>query len=413
MFENKNYLLSIFLISVLFFMVAFISNIQNPVGLVIKQYSSSNILSQLGNFSIYIAYFFVGIPAGIILSKWGYRKTLFLSLIMGVVGFTAMILGCNLYEINPMLFFIIYLLGTFISGCCVCIINTVVNPFANKLGSGGNKGNQLIQFGTFTSSLAAIFVSILCGHYLGSIASSSISNLIPIFLFEAIILIIILFFIYFMDIDESNDFKENKEKISYFGALKYPHFLFGLIAIFCYLGVEVGVPNICNLYLVNEFGLETIVAGGIVSLFYFFMMFGRLCGFFIGSKISSNKMLKYASLIGSILIILSIISPLNILFPLFTVSTSLAISIIYLPIGVFFIIIGGLFFSIMWGSLFNLAIKGLGKYTENASGILMVMLCGGGILPLIQAFIVDLSGSYLLSFIFGFNTINLYIMVFY
>lgn len=167
----------------------------------------------------------------------------------------------------------------FYSGCCVCIINTAVNPFANKLGSGGNKGNQLIQFGTFTSSLAAIFVPILCGHYLGSIASSSISNLIPIFLSEAIILIIILFFIYFMDIDESNDFKENKEKISYFGALKYPHFLFGLIAIFCYLGVEVGVPNICNLYLINEFGLETVVAGDIVSLFYFFMMFGLLWDF--------------------------------------------------------------------------------------------------------------------------------------
>lgn len=87
-------------------------------------------------------------------------------------------------------------------------------------------------------------------------------------------------------------------------------------------------------------------------------------GFFIGSKISSNKMLKHASLIGSILIILSIISPLNILFLYLQLVRVWPFLLFIFQLEYFFIIIGGLFFSIMWGSLFNLAIKGLGKYTE-------------------------------------------------
>ena len=302
---NKNYISSLLIIGILFFMIAFVTNLQNPIGVFIYQYNSSNFLSQLGNFSVYIAYIVMGIPAGIILSRLGYRKMIILSSSIGILGFFIMSVSCYYFDINPVLYFFIYLIGVFILGCCICMVNTVANPFANKLGDGGNKGNQLIQFGTFASSIAAIIVPILCGHVLGRVASIDIKNCIPIFILESIIFIILIIFIYFQNIDESDKLKVSNEEVSRFKPLKYPYFIFGIIAIFCYIGIEVGIPNICNLFLVNSLGLETIVAGSIISIFYVFMMFGRLCGFFVGSKISSHIMLKWGSFISIILFLIT------------------------------------------------------------------------------------------------------------
>ncbi|MDD4010171.1 MAG: MFS transporter, partial [Fermentimonas sp.] len=184
-----------------------------------------------------------------------------------------------------------------------------------------------------------------------------------------------------------NQVKKEKVKDKH-SALSFRHFILGIIAIFIYVGVEVGIPNIANLYMTTDaagggLGMAGGVAGSIVGLYWLLMLAGRLVGGSIGAKVSSKSMLTSTSLLGIILILLAIFLPATISITLFGA---------VVPIKVFFLVLGGLCTSIMWGSIFNLAVEGLGKYTEMASGIFMVMVCGGGILPYFQGLIADNAG---------------------
>jgi FHS family L-fucose permease-like MFS transporter len=131
------------------------------------------------------------------------------------------------------------------------------------------------------------------------------------------------------------------------------------------------------------------------------MLIGRLAGASLGSKVSSKTMLSFTSGLGLILIALAIFSPESIMVSLPVIQKSaagaLSFGLAEVPINAMFIVLVGLCTSIMWGGIFNLAVEGLGKYLAAASGIFMVMVCGGGLLPLLQGKIVDLT-SYLSSY---------------
>src|SRR6218665_3556186 len=143
--EKKNYVLPIAMMFALFFMIAFVTNLPNPMGVIVKrQFGASNFLSSLGNAANFIAYAFMGIPAGILLSKVGYKRTALLAIVVGFTG------GGIQYLSGQM--------GSFVCGFSMCMLNTVVNPMLNTLGGGGNKGNQLIQFGGSLNSIAATIV---------------------------------------------------------------------------------------------------------------------------------------------------------------------------------------------------------------------------------------------------------------
>ena len=140
--SKKNYALPIAMMFALFFMIAFVTGLQNPMGVIVKnQFGASNFLSQLGNLANFIAYACMGIPAGLMLSKIGYKKTALLAIVIGFAGVAITFISGQAES------FVIYLVGAFISGFSMCMLNTVVNPMLNELGGGGNKGNQLIQFG--------------------------------------------------------------------------------------------------------------------------------------------------------------------------------------------------------------------------------------------------------------------------
>jgi len=270
------------------------------------------------------------------------------------------------------------------------MLNTVVNPMLNTLGGGGNKGNQLIQFGGAINSIGATIVPVLVGYLIGDVSQATISNANPalylamgIFAFAFIVLLVV-------DIPEPRlglniNKKKTKDKHS---ALSFRHFVLGIIAIFIYVGVEVGIPNIANLYMTtsptaNGLGIAAGIAGSIVGVYWLLMLFGRLIGGSIGAKVSSRTMLTFASILGIVFVLLAIFLPTELSITLFG-------SVV--PLKVLFIILCGICTSIMWGSIFNLAVEGLGKYTEMASGIFMVMVCGGGILPLIQGAVADKAG---------------------
>ncbi|MBQ5926117.1 MAG: MFS transporter, partial [Paludibacteraceae bacterium] len=161
-----------------------------------------------------------------------------------------------------------------------------------------------------------------------------------------------------------------------------------IIAIFIYVGVEVGIPNIANLYMTTDRGMDTAVAGTIVGTYWFLMLIGRFIGASIGGYISSKSMLIATTTIATLLVICAIYLPQTMVnMPVFKSDISFGIEAV--PVNILLLILCGLCTSVMWGAIFNLAVEGLGKYTAAASGIFMMMVCGGGVLPLIQGWVAD------------------------
>jgi len=410
--SQKSYVLPIAIMFALFFMIAFVSGLQNPMGVIVKnQFGASNFLSQLGNFANFLAYAFMGIPAGLMLQKYGYKKTALSAIIVGLVGVSIIFLSGQVAN------FAVYLFGAFVSGFSMCMLNVVVNPLLNSLGSNQKRGNQLLQFGGSFNSLGATIVPVLIGYFMGSLeAGRTIDKANPALLVAMGIFVIAFFVLFFAQIPEPFiEKKEKEQKGKGIGALSFRHFVFGMIAIFIYVGVEVGIPNIANLYMTSNLAdgglyMDTTIAGTVIGTYWFLMLVGRLTGGIIGAKYSSRTMLTVVSTGAILFILAAILIPADVVVNMPVFRSDISFGFAEVPMSIMFLILCGLCTSVMWGNIFNLATAGLGKFTASASGLFMVMVVGGGILPAIQGGFADIAGfvnSYWivfagLSFIFYF-----------
>lgn len=396
--EKKNYTLPIVVMFFLFAMISFVTGFQNPFGVILKeQLSLSNFQSQLGNAANFIAYAFMGLPAGMILQKKGYRFSAIMAVLVGLVGVVLMFLSSYLEDES---IFGVYLCGAFVAGFSMCMLNTVVNPMLNTLGGGGKKGNQLIQFGGATNSLAATICPVLVGYLMGdnikecTLVDARTALYIAMAIFAVAFIVLVLSKLPEPILEEikNNKDKGKEDKVSLSGVFKFSHYIGGVVAIFLYVGIEVGIPNIANLYMTNELGIPAAVAGSLVGMYWLLMLVGRLLGGALGAKISSKTMLVAVSTVAIILLIASILVPADVTVSVPGVSSTLSFMSVEAPVSILFLILCGLCTSVMWGGIFNLAVEGLGKYTAVASGFFMVMVCGGGILPLIQGAVADAAG---------------------
>ena len=386
---------NVFAIAICFFlfaMISFVTGLQNPMGIIAKaQFGATNLMSQLGNAANFIAYAFLGLPAGFLLKGKGYKFTALAAVSVGFVG-----VGIS-YLSGVFGSFPVYLLGAFVSGFSMCMLNTVVNPLLNTLGGGGNKGNQLIQLGGSLNSLAATIVPVLAGYLIGEVTEKTQVADVNLALFIAMAIFALAFvIILFSEIPEPEleaaaaAGKQEKESTMSLiqGALSHKNLVFGIIAIFLYVGIEVGIPNFVNLYMTDPLaegglGIATAVAGSLVGAYWFLMLCGRLLGGVIGGKVSSKTMMTVVSAAAILFILLGMFIP-----------KTLTVNVLetQLPVALLFFVLCGLCTSVMWGAVFNLAVEGLGKYTSIASGLFMVMVCGGGLLPLLQGAVADAFG---------------------
>ena len=400
--EKKNgKIIAIITMIFLFGMISFVTNLAAPMGIVLKnQFDVYNALGMLGNFGNFIAYAVMGIPSGILLQRVGYKKTALIAVAIGFIGVGIQFLSGHS---SPEMAFAVYLIGAFVAGFSMCLLNTVVNPMLNKLGGEGNKGNQLIQVGgSFNSVMATItpmFVGILIA---GSIEKATISQIFPVMYTAMAVFAFAFFVLLFVRIPEPNA-AATTEPISTLmkGALKFRHFVLGAIAIFVYVGIEVGVPGTLNLFLTDPVekggaGIASTISGFVVGTYWFLMLIGRLAGASLGAKVSSKAMLTFTSALGLILVFLAIFSSTGTLVNLPVLQQSatggLSFGFAEVPINAMYLVLVGLCTSIMWGGIFNLAVEGLGKYLAAASGLFMVLVCGGGILPVIQGWVADVAG---------------------
>lgn len=440
-------------------MISFVTNLAAPMGNVWKYQpgiDGSNMWGMMGNMMNFAAYLFMGIPAGKMLTKCGYKKTALIAIATGFVGVGIQFLSgqvgvcgdCHSFTLvggMPVSFFI-YLFGAFVCGFSVCMLNMVVNPMLNLLGGGGNRGNQLNLIGTTFNSVCGTATPMLVGALIGEVTKATVVSNVNLVLFIALAVFaaafVILKFIPISNPEQGN----TTERISAFAPLRFRHCLLGVVAIFMYVGVEVGIPGTMNLWLSDKdhsplkaLGYETqkdwvgvekvcatckttykdytaeavaakaakdlakkegkklplgtaAVAGFVAGTYWFLMLIGRTIGAFIGGKISSRVLMGFTTAVATCLIVAGIFTSAD-------VSTSMPVfngkgfEMVQVPVTALLFALCGLCTSIMWPSTFNLATEKLGKYTAAASGLFMVMVVGGGVLPLVQNGIADKIGA--------------------
>ena len=383
----------------LFGMISFVTNLASPMGDILKnQFQVANWMGTLGVLCNFIAYAIMGIPAGNLLQKKGYKFT---ALMAVVVGFTGVGVQFIAGKLASDLAFGVYLLGAFIAGFSMCMLNIVVNPMLNKLGGGGNRGNQLVQVGGSFNSLMGTAVIFLTGVFVPNIAKAQISDVSPLMWLALGIFAVAFVVILLTKIPENPAVEAKAEEKSQYGPMSFRHFVLGAVAIFIYVGVEVGIPNVLQKWLQNgglnvESGAEAI-AGTVTATYWLLMLVGRLVGAALGAKVSAKNMLIAVSAVGLCLVLGAMFLPhIGVSLPVFKGTAGFGLAEV--PVNAALLVLCGLCTSVMWGGIFNLAVEGLGKYTEKGAGIFMAMVCGGGILPFVQNAVVDWTGSYLTSY---------------
>ena len=357
--QNKSYLLPIVMMFALFFMIAFVTNLQSPMGVIVKsQFGASNFQAQLGTLANFIAYAFMGIPAGQMLQRIGYKKTALTAVTVGFVGV------CIIFLSGAMESFAIYLTGAFVAGFSMCMLNVVVNPMLNTLGGEGKRGNQLLQFGGALNSMGGTIVPVFVGYLIGeNIEKASIDKANPALYLAMGTFALVFIVLSMMQIPEPHIVKkvEDKAKDPH-SAMSFRHFV------------------------------DATTAGSVVGTYWFLMFVGRFVGGALGAKFSSKAMLSFVASLGLCFVLLAIFLPTDILVNMPVFNKNISFGLAEVPVTVMLLTLCGLCTSVMWGGIFNLATEGLGKYTAAASGIFMVMVCGGGILSTLQSYVADIFG---------------------
>ena len=370
-------IISIIAMMFLYAMIAFVTNLAAPVGKIwgesFTDPAQAERMGMLGNLFNFLAYLIMGIPAGNLLAKYGYKRTALAAIALGFIGIAVQ------WASGATDSFAIYLCGALICGFGVCMLNTVTNPMLNLLGDGGKKGNQLNMIGGTLNSLSGALTPMLVGAIIGeSLAGKEIDDVNVVLYIAMGVFALIFTILYFTPLAEPAG---AGQEVQYERSpWAFRHLTLGVIAIFFYVGVEVGIPATLISYLKPTAGFAA--AGFVAGLYWLLMLAGRTIGSFVSSKVSSRSMVICVSVVAIVLMVAAMMLGDSILVKM---PTNWAFEMAELPIAALLIILCGLCTSVMWGCIFNMATEGLGKYTAKASGIFMMMVVGGGVVPYVQS----------------------------
>ena len=379
--KKTAYLLPFILVTSLFFLWGISNNLN---GILIphlrKALQLTNMQSTFVDTAVYLAYFLAAIPAGLILKKYGYKKGIIAGLLVFSVGCFLFIPAANTrtYEI--------FLLGLFIIGCGLTILETAANPYATKLGDESSATARLNLAQSF-NGLAAFLGPIIGAMFILSGKEFSAEELSAMpeiertayFTTEAasvkmpyIILGAFLVFIAFLIfINKFPEFKEEEENSSgsLKDALKNKHLVWAMIAQLFYVGAQVCVTSFFVRMAIVGGGVDEKTAGYYLGIYGLLFMVGRFIGTALMRYITAPKLL---SIYSAACIALSLVA-------------------IYADGQYVVLALGGLgfFMSIMFPTIFSLGIKDLKENTKPASSLIVMSIIGGAIFPVIMGDIID------------------------
>ena len=351
------------------FMVGFVTMFTGSLAAVVKaQFGASNALSQFGSSANFLAYFFMGLPCGMILKRKGYRITSLAAASVGILGLGLQMLAGSVASFG------VYVLGAFVAGLSMCMLNATANPLLNTLGGGGNGGNRLVQYGCTFNSVGGMTSPLILGFLIGNeVAKASVLDALPVQIAALSFFAFGFVVIARADIPEPHLEPEAPSPWrDVFSCFRFRHFAFGALAMFLFEPVECGICNMVNLYLTAE-GTPAyagaVVGGAMVSAYCALMMAGRFAAGLLGNRVSPRVMISLAS--ASCIALL--VAAANVPF----VKVAIPFTSVALPLSSLLMVACGGGIAVMFGGIFNLATEGLGKLVPVASGITMSLVSGG------------------------------------
>ena len=366
---GMNYKGALALLTSLFFMWGFLTCMNDILIPHLKGLFNLTITqAMLVQFTFFGAYFLMSLPAGWIIGKIGYKMGIVTGLGIAAIG------ALMFYPAATLLSYGFFLFALFVLAIGIVILQVAANPFVAELGSpetASSRLNLTQGFNSLGTTVAPIFGAYLILDSAGQdIVSKSEAVQMP-YLGLAIALIAIAVVFAFVKLPKIQDTEEEKAEGS---AWKYKHLILGAVGIFSYVGAEVAIGSALVMYFGNE-GLHLFgesEAANYVSIFWGGAMVGRFIGSAVMQKISAAKVLAFNSVMVVILIIISMLTTGY--------------------VALWSIVLVGLFNSIMFPTIFTLAIDGLGKHTSQGSGILCLAIVGGAIVPMIMGVLADQFG---------------------
>ena len=386
--QTQNYTGPFITMVFLFFIIGFLTVVnqqfQSPLQhtLLEKAGALKNTLATMITFSWFLAYPLTGGIGAKWVSKFGYKGTLSRALLVMIAGlgvFEISVLladyapnaGIAIQGIEVPFAYFIFLVGSYVVGSAVTIMQVVVNPYLIACNVKGTSDIQRQNIGGSANSIGTTIAPyFVAGIIFGNVASEDIhiGQLIWPFIGLMATIAIITFIIGKLSLPNiegtTNEANEKLERSIW----SFRHLALGVIALFFYVGVEVSVGANVKMYA-DTLPLFKDSAAIMVTLYWGLMLVGRLVGASL-NMISARTQLLVTTALATLLILLSMI--------------------IHNP---WLLVIVGLFHSVMWSAIFTLAIAKLGKYTSKGSGALMIGVWGGGIMPLLQGVIADAMGG--------------------
>ncbi len=383
--KQINYVAPFITMVFLFFIVGFLTStngqFQAPLkgAFLSKVGDLKNTFVTLITLSWFLAYPCTGKVGSNWVTKYGYKGTLIRGLIVMIAGlgilslsswFTVNFPESNVYistAIVPFGFFI-FLVGSFVLGSSATILQVVINPYLTACTVKGTQSIQRLSIGGASNSIGTT----IAPFFVTSIVFSGLSMeqvqvkqiMLPFLALAAVLLLIIIILSRISLPDIEGTKAEAGEKLPR-SVWSFRHFKLGVIAIFFYVGVEVCIGNNLVLYALDKYKSDISIPALMATLYWGGMLVGRLVASSL-SKVPPRTQLTVTTLMASLLVCLSIV----------TSNPWLLVAV-------------GLFHSIMWGAIFTLAVAQLGKYTSIASGVFMIGVAGGAVLPFVQGSLAD------------------------
>jgi MFS transporter, FHS family, L-fucose permease len=382
--NNNKYLFPLIVMASLFFLFGFITTMNNStIDFLKNAFGLDDVAKQLPNTFFYGAYI-LSVPVGLMLTKIGYKNGVLLGLGLISLGFFLCIPGVSMGYYGFLSTVSVFAIG-------VVILQVVAAPYVNALGDPETAASRLTLTNALNSVatvIAPIFVSILlvtpklnAGEKMSNDAIQSIVK--GPFLMIGIVTVVILAIMFFLKLPEiktdDNTSKAVGEKQYKSSAFKYTHVWLGSLAIFLYMGIEIGISSFFPDYA-KSLGIEGINTTDMLKYYWGGLMVGRILGIFILRKYKASQILSICAIGGAILLGSS-----------FALSSSAPNMAMWLFLGT------GLFHSIMWPVIYNLALEDLGPHVKVASGVIATSVIGAAILMPIMGKIQVLTGSVMIA----------------
>lgn len=391
--SNKGYLPELTILTSLFFMWGFLTCLNDILIPHLQNVFSLNYTeSMLVQFTFFLAYFLVSLPSGKLVEKVGYKKGIVLGLLIAGVG------TLIFYPAAGLRSYPVFLLAFFILAAGITLLQVAANPYVTILGkpeTASSRLNLTQAFNSLGTTVAPYFGSLLIlstavktAEEMAKMtpdqvelykATEAAAVQLPYLGLAAVLILLSAVFaiIKLPQIEADSVESEDGSRVSYDDLHKsawgYKHLILGAVGIFVYVGAEVAIGSFLVKYFVFlDKSLQEVDAGKLVSFYWGGAMVGRFIGSAVQRKINPGMVLGFNAVAAAILVVVSMLTNGQ--------------------VAMWSILLVGLFNSIMFPTIFSLAIKGLGKHTGQASGILCMAIVGGALIPVVQGAIADSIG---------------------